>query len=166
MSSIPRLPDGYNAGELTDSDVPRLAAQLAPLYGAGSVVRWVLERVAAPAPAARAEEIGVLLFDYRNVAYLLGLACGESEDCPSCGEAIPQAYTNEDREELHAKESAARAAVDAAVAELGRERDEARRASEALLARVVAAGVFKNVESVPEVIAVRATLTGGPPHAP
>lgn len=51
----PRLPDGYNAGELTDADVPWLAAQLAPMYGEGSIVRWVLERVAAPTPAARAE---------------------------------------------------------------------------------------------------------------
>lgn len=41
------LPTGYNIGELTDADVPRLAAVLAPLYAEGSEVRWVLERVAA-----------------------------------------------------------------------------------------------------------------------
>jgi hypothetical protein len=41
------LPSGYNVGDLTDADVPWLAANLAPMYGEGSEVRWVLERVAA-----------------------------------------------------------------------------------------------------------------------
>lgn len=45
-ASEPKRPSRCNGGELTDADVPRIAAAIAPMYAEDSEVRWVLERAA------------------------------------------------------------------------------------------------------------------------
>jgi hypothetical protein len=97
-------------------------------------------------PAARAEEIGGLIDAYVKAA----TAC--------------------DGVNLASKEVAAREAVDAAVAALVRERDEARRERDALRAEAERAGQTWDAQLTAERRRARleaeASISGGPSHAP
>lgn len=111
-------------------------------------------------PAARAEEIGGLLDRYADMSERYGRADREYER----GEISRSEYVLEVN-----KQAEARNAVDAAIAALVRERDEARRAYAELAATHNRGLDYREaVEGLPAGTITRwpATLTGGPSHVP